>query len=213
VVSSLSGPGGLPATLQNQFLANRQQAALQRIQDLQAERQARDDLAEDTRRRNEDRTLIQDLEAEERNLGNRRFAQDGAGTVAGRRNPFLGPDSPLPNSPLSGDRPGPRVERPGGGFGAFGNPIQSEPFFDGGLRGVQRGRPSSPFIAQALGQEDRPEGERPTVQAAAGLYQQTQDVADQAVLRARLPEPAGPTGLVPEAGSRGNPSPPPPGQI
>ena len=106
--------------------------------------------------------------------------------MADGSNPFLGPDGSFSSGPF-----GSQNASFDGNFSRIGE--QGFAF----ERGTIRPRPSSTFIAQAIGQEQRPGGEQPTADSVASLYEQTQGAIDEAVLRNSNAEGRGPVGLVP----------------
>jgi hypothetical protein len=169
--------------LSTQLLANRQTTDAQRIQD-QQEREAiraREVLDQEQRRR--DSTLQQQVLGSETNTGgpsSRGFPGAQNGFTAGQggaanRFGFSGTQS-----------------APGGGFAAFGQaPFGAGGFQAGGFEGPDFGgfgskvrpRPSSTFLAQAIGQELRPGGDAPRAEGVASLYRQTQSAVNDALQR------------------------------
>ena len=174
------GSGGGLIPLSSQLLANRQTTDAQRIQD-QQEREAirtRDLLDQDQRRR--DDTFQQQALGSETNTGARGFPGAKNGFTAGQG----GADSRFGASSSQ--------TASGGGFAGFGQApfgaggFQSNSFENrnfGGFDSRIRPRPSSTFLAQAIGQELRPGGDPPRSQGVASLYRQTQSAVNEAVQR------------------------------
>ena len=89
----------------------------------------------------------------------------------------------------------------GGGFGGFGDPFVARR--NDGVDIRLQSRPASTFLAQVIGQEDRPQGEPAQARDAANLYRRTQNAVDDAIERANRrgsgvtePAPLAPPGSV-----------------
>lgn len=174
------GSGGGLIALSSQLLANRQTTEAQRVQD-QQEREAaraRGVLDQDQRRR--DDAFQQQSIRSDTNPDARGFSGTQNGASAGQ-------GGPANRFGASGSR-----GAPGGGFAAFGqapfgaggfqsNRFESASF--GGFETRVRPRPSSTFLAQAIGQELRPGGDPPRAEGVTSLYRQTQSAVDDALQR------------------------------
>ncbi|MCR9177549.1 MAG: hypothetical protein NXI19_16270 [Alphaproteobacteria bacterium] len=177
------GSGGGLIALSSQLLANRQATDAQRIQD-QQEREAiraRELLDQEQRRR--DASLQQRVFDSETTTGG-----PGARGFSGNQTGFAS------DQDGSASRFGPADSQraPGGGFAGFGQaPFGAGGFQSGGFEGAGFGgfenrvrpRPSSTFLAQAIGQELRPGGDQPRAEGVASLYRQTQSAVTEALQR------------------------------
>ena len=173
---SAGGSGGGLITLSSQLLANRQTTEAQRVQDQQEREAIRTQEALDQDRRRRDAAFQQQTLGSGTNTDARGFAGAQNGFAAGQG----GRSASAPQS------------APGGGFAAFGqapfgtggsqsNRFESASF--GGFETRVRPRPSSTFLAQAIGQELRPGGDPPRAAGVASLYRQTQSAVDDALQR------------------------------